>query len=99
MDALLESAVRTITEGYQPEKIILFGSRARGDHRPDSDYDLIIVKITDERFVKRSQAIPDLPMRTDCFVYTPEEFESMKNSNPFMIDALKNSRVLYQKND
>jgi predicted nucleotidyltransferase len=98
MDALLESAVQVIRDGYQPETIILFGSRARGDERPDSDYDLIIVKKTDERFVKRSQAIPDLPMRTDCFIYTPEEFEEMKDSSPFMIDALKNSRILYQKN-
>ncbi|MDO8582504.1 MAG: nucleotidyltransferase domain-containing protein [bacterium] len=99
MDALLESAVQIIRDGYKPEKIILFGSRARGDYRTDSDYDFIILKKTDERFVQRSQSIPDLPMRTDCFVYTPEEFATMKDSNPFIIEALKNSITLYEKND
>ena len=93
----MEEAVAVIAREYQPEKIILFGSRAKGDARPDSDYDFIIVKKTDERWIRRSLAIPDVDIRADFFVYTPEEFEQMKDSSIFMVDALKNSIVVYDK--
>ncbi len=38
-DALLAEVVRRLIEAYQPERIHLFGSKARGDDGPDSDYD------------------------------------------------------------
>jgi uncharacterized protein len=38
-----EQALPKIVAALQPRKVILFGSRARGDHRPDSDYDLLLV--------------------------------------------------------
>ena len=99
MTAELESAVKRIVVEYQPEKIILFGSRARSEERADSDYDFIIVKNTNERWIRRSLAIPDVGLRADFFVYTPEEFERMKDSNICMIGALKSSVVLYDKNE
>ena len=95
----LEQAVQKVVKEYQPEKIILFGSRARGEERPESDYDFIIVKKTDQRWVRRALDIPDIGLKADFFVYTPEEFEKMKDSSLFMISALKNSAVLYEKND
>lgn len=97
MKAGLKEAVQKIITEYQPEKIILFGSRAKGEARPDSDYDFIIVKKTDERWIRRSLAIPNVLIQADFFVYTPEEFEKMKDSNPFMISALENSIILYDK--
>ncbi len=42
-DPVLSEIVRRLIEAYQPQKIYLFGSRARGDAGPDSDYDLLIV--------------------------------------------------------
>ena len=98
MNTELEAAVNKIAAEYQPEKIILFGSRARGEERSDSDYDFIIVKDTNERWIRRSLSIPDVPFRADFFVYTPEEFEQMKDSNIFMVEALKNHIILYDKN-
>lgn len=94
---LIDEAIKTIVKEYQPEKIILFGSRATGEHRPDSDYDFIIVKKTNERWIRRSLAIPDVPIKADFFVYTPEEFEHMKDSSIFMVSALKDSVVVYDK--
>lgn len=42
-DQLLAKIVRNLIEAYRPERIYLFGSYARGDAGPDSDYDLLIV--------------------------------------------------------
>ena len=42
-DPRLAEAVRTLVEAYHPVRIYLFGSRARGDAAPDSDYDLLLV--------------------------------------------------------
>ena len=42
-DATLKRIIDAIVEAVDPTRIYLFGSRARGDHRPDSDYDLAIV--------------------------------------------------------
>jgi predicted nucleotidyltransferase len=42
-DPALAEVVRRLTEAYQPERIYLFGSKARGDAGPDSDYDLLLI--------------------------------------------------------
>ncbi|MGP3703624.1 MAG: nucleotidyltransferase domain-containing protein, partial [Candidatus Bathyarchaeota archaeon] len=39
----LEKAVNKLKKHYKPSAIILFGSRARGDYKPWSDYDLLII--------------------------------------------------------
>ncbi len=79
------------------EKIILFGSQARGDADEYSDLDLIIVKETSQPFMRRLVEAPDFPVHADVFVYTPREFEYMKeNENPFLMNALENSVVLYE---
>ena len=49
----LDLIVRRIVEGLDPERIILFGSRARGDPRPDSDVDLMVVMKTEQPFFER----------------------------------------------
>jgi predicted nucleotidyltransferase len=43
-ESLLRQMVSTIVSEVSPETIILFGSRARGDARPDSDVDLLVVE-------------------------------------------------------
>lgn len=42
-DPALADIVRRLVEAYRPERIYLFGSMARGDAGPDSDYDLLVV--------------------------------------------------------
>jgi len=42
-DRALAEAVRRLIEAYQPERIYLFGSKARGEDGPDSDYDLMVI--------------------------------------------------------
>lgn len=65
------------------EKVILFGSRARGDARPDSDVDLILVspafegKSVSERAAGLYRAW-DVDIPVDFLCYTPEEFERLR---------------------
>jgi len=93
----IQRLVDIIVAGYQPvEKILLFGSAARGEQDELSDVDLIIIKRTSERFVRRLQSVPLLPVAADVFVYTPEEFAEMQeHENPFILEALKDAKVIY----
>ena len=86
---------------YGPEKIILFGSAARGDADEYSDLDLIVIKVSNKRFVERLVEVTAyLPrdVAADVFVYTPQEFRAMQEEgNPFIEQALKDGIVLYEK--
>lgn len=95
----IDEVARIITGQYGPvEKIILFGSQARGEADEYSDVDLIVIKKTDKRFVERLIEVPPLPIHADVFVYTPEEFEMMKNNdNPFIAKAMESAKIIYEK--
>jgi len=95
----LQEIVRILLDQYGPiEKIILFGSYARGDTDEYSDLDLILVKKSTRSFIERMGEVPLLPVHADVFVYTPEEFERMReNENPFILSALESAQVLYER--
>jgi len=96
----IEEIVKIITEQYGPvEKILLFGSEARGDADEYSDLDLIVIKKdVPQNFVKRLGEVPMLPVHADIFVYTPDEFELMKeHENPFIMSALESAKIIYEK--
>jgi len=89
-----------IIEKYKPEKIILFGSAARGDEGPDSDADFLVIKkktplYGSERTRKLSRMIKrSIPV--DFLVYRPEEFEKrVEMGDPFLKAILKEGKVLY----
>ena len=85
-DGLIRDIVRRIVETVQPEKVILFGSRARGDARPNSDFDMLVIKQSDEPRYRRSiplyVALADLPVEVEVMVYTPEEVDEWSRSSP-----------------
>ncbi len=94
--------IDTIVSGYQPEKVIFFGSYARDKHTNDSDLDLLIVKDTDQSFVQRQRTVRSLfekqsfPM--DILIYTPTEFEKCKNwLNNIINIAIKTGKVVYER--
>lgn len=79
---------------------VLFGSYARGTATKRSDVDLIFVEETDLRYVDRldryhSRLVVQLRTPVEMFVYTPEEFERMKD-RPFVARALREGVVLYE---
>jgi predicted nucleotidyltransferase len=91
-----------IVRNIDPEKIILFGSYAYGNYNEDSDLDLIIVKESKLPRHKRGLEIRRLfygllvPM--DLKVYTPDEYKSeLNNQYSFLSSALKDSKILYER--
>ena len=99
----IKDIVNKIAIGFNPQKIILFGSYAAGNPNNDSDLDLLIIKDTDLPRHKRSFDIQKsligsmIPM--DILVYTSKEFELEKNEkNSFLYSAIKTSKILYERN-
>ncbi len=75
--------------------VYMFGSFARGEIHEGSDIDLIVVGDFKERFFERIGKIiemTDLPI--EPLVYTKEEFEEMKKSNPFIKEVLRSAKKL-----
>ncbi|MBI3693949.1 MAG: nucleotidyltransferase domain-containing protein [Acidobacteria bacterium] len=100
--AVLAEIVRRLVEAVDPDRIILFGSRARGDYRPDSDVDLLLVKASalppHRRVIPAYQAMAGLLVPTDILWRTPEEIDDWSQvSTHFTTRAVQEGRVLYEK--
>lgn len=87
-EALLQQMVEMIVREVAPETIILFGSRARGDARPDSDVDLLVVEnkpFSPQRSRRKEaarlyMALRGLAVSKDILLYSRDEFDYWKNS-------------------
>jgi predicted nucleotidyltransferase len=85
---------------YEPERIIIFGSCARGDADEQSDVDVVVIKQTDKRFLDRllevAQFLDNDLGKVDVFVYTRQEFEEMRQrENPFIAKVVNEGKVIY----
>lgn len=82
-DPLVERVVRRIARSVKPERVILFGSRAVGEARADSDIDLVVVysgpKTKRQVQLGIHRLFPNPEFSMDLFVLTPEELESQKS--------------------
>ena len=103
-EALLQQMVDTIVREVSPEAIILFGSRARGDARTDSDVDLLIVEtapFSPQRSRRKEAArlyiaLKGLNISKDILLYSRDEFEQWKNSANHVIGrAIREGKVLH----
>ncbi len=95
--------VRRVVETAQPEKIILFGSWARGDARPGSDFDVLVIQEASEPSYRRDAplyvALADLPVEVDVLVYTPEEVaEWSQVLQAFVTTAAREGKTVYERN-
>jgi predicted nucleotidyltransferase len=79
----IKRMVKRIVQRFHPERIILFGSHARGDAGPDSDVDLLIVMpvagSTFEKAIEIGVALHDIPIPKDIIVSRPEDFAWRKD--------------------
>jgi predicted nucleotidyltransferase len=99
-DSVIQSLVRQIAEKFNPQKIILFGSYARGNPRPESDIDLLVIMETEMREIEQAIAICqqlDYLFGLDLIVYTQKHLaERVEMGDWFLRDVLKEGKVLYE---
>jgi predicted nucleotidyltransferase len=98
----IDELVRRIVERFRPEKIILFGSYARGTAGEDSDADILVVMpVKGSKRKKATEidiALVGLDLSVDVIVVTPEELDRNKNIiGTIIYPALKEGKVLYEK--
>lgn len=98
----IEEMVRRIVAGFSPEKIILFGSYARGKAGPDSDADLLVVMpVTGSRRRQATAielALVGVDLAADVIVVTPEEVERSRRQRGTIIKpAMDEGEVVYER--
>lgn len=100
-EALLQEAVDRLVETFRPERIYLFGSRARGDWHADSDYDvMVVVRSSDLPPHRRAQlayrALYGVGIPKDIVVWTREEFDRyLPVVTSLAATVIREGRLLY----
>ena len=102
MDKRIEVLRDKIVAFGQPDKIILFGSHARGTARPDSDVDLLVIGPSDlprrQRQVRFRRALFGSGVAYDLLALTPAEVElRLQRNGPFIREILSNGKLIYER--
>ena len=98
----LDAVVARLVDALDPQAIWLFGSRARGDHRPDSDFDFLVVSKPDGKFGSddyRKVLRPTLDTGIDCEVVPCAKVdfdEAATLHTSFVAQIVKSGRLLYE---
>jgi len=98
--AIVADAVKCVVSAVEPEKIILFGSAARGTMGPDSDLDLLVIKggkFNRDRVIRDVyRSLRNVEIAIDVVVATPEEIERYRDSYCLVIyPAIREGRTVY----
>ena len=98
--AALDALVRRIVEVAQPDRIVLFGSAARGEMGPDSDLDVLVVKAGVKHRRRLAQDIymnlSGVGVGVDVIVLTPEDIEAQRGRVGSIVGpAMDEGRVIY----
>ena len=105
-DALIEQMVQAIVTEVDPEQVILFGSRGRGDERENSDVDLIVVEAEPfgpgrsrhQELVRLYHALAGFSVPADVLVYSHADVSYWRDSlNHVLARALREGKVLYER--
>jgi predicted nucleotidyltransferase len=104
-EELLKEITEKIVREVNPRKIVLFGSHARGNARPDSDLDFLVIEdgpfnVHRSRRAEMSRLwmlFPDVRVPIDFLVYSSEEVAKWETSKNHVIHhAMNDGRVLYE---
>ena len=101
-DGLVDEMVRRIAGAFSPLSVILFGSRASGTARPDSDVDLLVilpeVGNTRTAAVEIRRALADMPVGKDIIVSTPAEVSQYADCVGHILrSATRDGKVVYER--
>ena len=101
-EELIRYITDKIVEKFNPRRIILFGSRACGEAREDSDYDLFIEMETEKRQAERAIKVDELfglhSWSMDVFVFTPQEIAALRSAKrSFLAVIEQEGRLLYER--
>jgi predicted nucleotidyltransferase len=101
-DDVVQTMVERISKQFRPLRIVLFGSRARGQATASSDVDLLVVlpEVANKRHaaVEVLRALGDLPVAADVVVTTPEELARRGQVNGDVLRAaLREGKVVYER--
>ena len=102
INRVISKITEKISKDYDPEKIVLFGSYAKGTSRYDSDIDLLVVKDSrlrrDERDQEIRRSLQEIKFPLDIFVYTPQEVDEYSRlKGSFIAKIFREGRVLYER--
>jgi predicted nucleotidyltransferase len=101
-DELVQQIAKRIVQQFNPERIIAFGSYARGEHDSDSDLDLLVIMRTDKPFAERTIEVDSIfglrDWAMDIVVYTPQEFaHQQKVWGTLAATVNAEGKVLYER--
>lgn len=101
-EEMIPELLQTIVDFCDPLAVILFGSFARGDQRPDSDVDLLVVmpRLDDKRVCRDHirRAVAHLPVSKDIIVTTPDEIQRYGDVvGTILYPALREGKILYDR--
>ncbi len=99
---ILNQIVEKIRKVSDPDRIVLFGSRARGSQTNRSDFDILVVdRSTAPRFARPAPIytqLADLPVEVEVVVYTPKEIDDWRAvPQAFVTTAIREGKVLYER--
>lgn len=99
-EEVLNLIVKQMREAFEVKRIILFGSQAREDAGPDSDYDILVEVESDlplrDRQLRGQEALARRAFSIDLMVLTPEEVHRQSNFLGSAVDwALQEGKTLY----
>ena len=96
----LDDIVQRVVEVAQPERVILFGSAARGNMGPNSDVDILVVKDGINRrdlSARIRRNLYGIRAAVDVIVVTPDDLERFRDSHGLVIKpALREGTVVYE---
>jgi len=101
-DAITHELAERIREAIHPDRIVLFGSRARGTNSSGSDYDLLVIAPSPlprwRRTAPLYRLLAGAGVAKDILWWTPEEVEEWRGVRSHFINAaLREGKVLYEK--
>ncbi|HLC14805.1 MAG TPA: nucleotidyltransferase domain-containing protein [Thermodesulfovibrionia bacterium] len=100
----IKKIIEIIINDYKPDKVILFGSRARGDDRPDSDIDILVISDKEKNLPRYKRGLQvrvklsGILIPKDILFYTHEDFSRWRKvRQSFVSTVIREGVVLYER--